>query len=134
MLCAFLRLPYDPDPGDTIPEGQDPAEHARARAGFRAIRHTVVRIIGNHLRAEAPISWQGHDLDFTDVVFTGATVSFRGARFVAGRVAFTGARFEGGTVTFPEATGAEACGTGGRYGRSSVVNVLGLKGSVHHLQ
>ena len=66
-------------------------------------------------RDDATVSWQGHDLDFTDVVFdggdlpgavfTGATVSFRGARFVGGTVNFGGARFEGGTVTFIGATG-----------------------------
>ena len=113
VLCAFLRLPYDPDPGDTIAEGQDPAEHARARARFRAIRevrHTVIRIIGNHLRDDATVSWQGHDLDFTDVVFDGGDfgqavftngrVSFRSARFIDGLVNFSGARFEGGTADF----------------------------------
>ncbi|MEU8343764.1 pentapeptide repeat-containing protein [Spirillospora sp. NPDC048832] len=113
VLCAYLRLPYDPDPGDAPAEGQDPAEHARARAAFRAIRevrHTVIRIIGNHLRDDAAVSWQGHDLDFTDVIFDGGDfshatfnanrVSFRSARFAGGRVSFKNARFEGGTVAF----------------------------------
>ncbi|MEV3925909.1 pentapeptide repeat-containing protein [Actinomadura coerulea] len=109
-LCAFLRLPYDPDPGDRPAERQgarvDPAEHARARAAYRAgreVRHTVIRIIGSHLRDGAPISWQGHNLDFTDVIFDGgdfngavfteADVSFRGARFISGKVSFSGAEF-----------------------------------------
>lgn len=113
VLCAFLRLPYAPDPGDALSEGRDPAEHARARADFRAIRevrHTVIRIIGNHLRNGASVSWQGHDLDFTDVVFDGGDlhdavftnghVSFRGAHFIDGSVNFSRAWFEGGTVDF----------------------------------
>jgi hypothetical protein len=72
VLCAFLRLPYDSDPGDGAAEGQDLGEHARVRAAFRGlreVRHTVIRIVGNHLRAGVPVSWQGHDFDFTDVVF-----------------------------------------------------------------
>jgi hypothetical protein len=125
VLCAYLRLPYDPDPGDTPAEDQDPAE--RARAAYRVIRevrHTIIRIIGNHLRDGATVSWQGYDLDFSDVVFdggdfhsaafTGRTsfvrarfvtgrVDFTGARFVTGRVDFAGARFEGGQVRFAHA-------------------------------
>ncbi|MEU4825110.1 hypothetical protein AB0H37_24830 [Actinomadura sp. NPDC023710] len=31
VLCAYLRLPYDPNPSDDPGEGQDPAGHARAR-------------------------------------------------------------------------------------------------------
>ncbi|GAA0269093.1 pentapeptide repeat-containing protein [Actinomadura nitritigenes] len=133
VLCAYLRLPYDPDPSDARGEGQDPVEHARARAAFHAIRevrHTVIRIIGLHLRHSAAVSWQGHDLDFTDVVFDGGDfghasfvdgrVSFRGARFVdgtvdfqsaafrSGRVDFHAARFEGGTVDFDGAVFAGA--------------------------
>ncbi|MGC4959695.1 hypothetical protein ACLQ2P_41415 [Actinomadura citrea] len=113
VLCAYLRLPYAPDPGADPAEGQDPAEHGRARATFRAIRevrHTVIRIIGNHLRDDATVSWQGHDLDFTEVIFDGgdfsyavfnaSRVSFRGAQFAGGTVAFHHARFPGGMVDF----------------------------------
>jgi hypothetical protein len=128
VLCAYLRLPYDPDPGDAPADGQDPAEHARARTVYRAVRevrHTVIRVIGNHLRAGAVVSWQGHDFDFTDVVFdgggfykvlftsgnvsfagarfAGGVVDFRGARFAGGEVDFRGARFEGGRVHFVDA-------------------------------
>ncbi|NYD51741.1 hypothetical protein BJY14_007724 [Actinomadura luteofluorescens] len=38
VLCAFLRLPYDSDPGDGPAEGQDLGEHPRARAAFRGLR------------------------------------------------------------------------------------------------
>ncbi|MQY04995.1 pentapeptide repeat-containing protein [Actinomadura macrotermitis] len=121
VLCAYLRLPYDPDPGDA-------PEHLQARQRYRAIRevrHTIIRIIGNHLRPEATVSWDGHDFDFTDVAFDGGdlrnihitsgtltftnaqfeggTVDFTGARFRGGTVDFTGARFKGGTVDFESA-------------------------------
>ncbi|QXJ25906.1 pentapeptide repeat-containing protein [Actinomadura graeca] len=113
VLCAFLRLPYDPDPGNTPADGQDPAGHAAARTAYRAIRevrHTIIRTIGNHLRDGAPISWRGHDLDFTDVVFDGgdfhdtvftdASISFQTARFVDASISFQGARFEDCLVDF----------------------------------
>ncbi|WP_200842484.1 pentapeptide repeat-containing protein [Actinomadura sp. K4S16] len=117
VLCAFLRLPYTPDPGDDPAEGQEPAAHAAARAAYlaaREVRHTVIRIIGNHLNGHTDVSWRGHDLDFTGAVFDGgdfhkavftndATISFQGARFVGGRVDFGDARFVGGTVDFEDA-------------------------------
>lgn len=104
VLCAYLRLPYDPDPDDASGIAKNSAKQAHARATFRAIRevrHTVIRIISNHLRDDATVSWQGHDLDFTDVVFDGG--DFSEAVFNANRVSFGGARFEGGTVDFHEA-------------------------------
>lgn len=112
VLCAFLRLPYAPDPGTNPAEGEHLGAHATARAAYlaaREVRHTVIRIIGNHLNGHTDISWRGHDLDFTDVVFDGgdfrsatfvdAYVSFRRAHFVDGVVNFGGARFAG-TVDF----------------------------------
>ncbi|MFI0453682.1 pentapeptide repeat-containing protein [Actinomadura sp. 6N118] len=113
VLCSFLRMPYDSDPGDKPAEGQDPAQHTTALKHYRArreVRHTVIRIIGNHLRDGASVSWQGHDLDFTDVVFDGgdfhgavfaaSNISFRDARFVSGKVNFEGAEFEADAVDF----------------------------------
>src|SRR6185312_8031775 len=64
VLCAYLRLPYDPDPG----EDADPAEKTAYRAN-REVRHTVIRLIGAHLRPGAAVTWQGLDFDFTGVVF-----------------------------------------------------------------
>jgi hypothetical protein len=82
MCCAAnLRMPYEPDPGEEAPEAE--------RLGFRAsreVRHTVIRVIGAHLRPGAAVSWQGSDFDFTDVVFDGA--NFYGAAFSGGRVDF----------------------------------------------
>jgi hypothetical protein len=41
VLCAYLRLPYDPDPG----EDTDAAAQAVYRAD-REVRHTIIRLIG----------------------------------------------------------------------------------------
>src|SRR5690349_3280139 len=40
VLCAYLRLPYDPDPG----EDAAPAERAAYRADGE-LRHTVIRVV-----------------------------------------------------------------------------------------
>jgi uncharacterized protein YjbI with pentapeptide repeats len=107
VLCAYLRLPYDPDPG----EDATPADRAAYRAN-REVRHTIIRLIRDHLLpdADAAVSWQGLNLDFTGVVFDGGDfagarfsdgiVRFGGASFVSGEVSFGRARFSGGTVDF----------------------------------
>ena len=105
VLCAYLRLPYDPDPGDDA----GPAERAAYRVD-REVRHTVIRVIAAHLKAGAAVSWQGRDFDFTGVVFdggdfttaefSGGTVRLTGAEFFGGNVYFTGAKFSGSTVSF----------------------------------
>jgi hypothetical protein len=119
VLCAYLRLPYDPDPGDA-----DPAERIAYQAN-REVRHTVIRLIGTHLRPGAAVSWQGLNFDFTgvifdggdfsyarfsggialfsDAVFSGGRVSFAGAEFSRGQVHFGGATFSGGEVSFRDA-------------------------------
>ncbi|MFI0813848.1 hypothetical protein [Streptomyces echinatus] len=46
VLCAYLQLPFTPDPGD------DPAhqqEHHRYLA-LRKVRHTILRLIDDHYR------------------------------------------------------------------------------------
>ncbi|MCK1795212.1 pentapeptide repeat-containing protein [Streptomyces sp. XM4193] len=116
VLCAYLRLPFTPDPGD------DPAhqeEHHRYLA-HRTVRHTILRLIGDHCRrpAEDRRSWQGHDLDLTgttidgalhfhDTEFSGGNVSLDDARFTDGDVILRGATFSGGNVSFD---GAEFSG------------------------
>jgi uncharacterized protein YjbI with pentapeptide repeats len=107
VLCAFLRMPYEPDPGQDAPESQRLAFQA-----IREVRHTVIRAITAHLK-DAAVSWQDLNFDFTGVVFDGGdfssarfsagTVNFSGARFSAGTVNFSGARFSGGTVNFDAA-------------------------------
>ena len=108
VLCAYLRLPY-------TAETDLPADDATARHAYlslREVRHTVIRLIRDHLRLapEHPHSWQGHNFGFTnvmfdggdlsDAVFSGGAVDFSGAVFCGGRVDFSGAVFSGGTVDF----------------------------------
>ena len=103
VLCAYLRMPYEPDPGQDAPEAQRLAFQA-----IREVRHTVIRVITAHLQ-DAAVSWQGLNFDFTGVVFDGG--DFGGARFSGGTVGFAGAsspaagrlhraEFSGGTVDF----------------------------------
>ena len=102
VLCAYLRMPYEPDPGQDAPEPQRLAFHAS-----REVRHTVIRIITAHLKKNAAVSWQGLDFDFTGAVFDCGNFMF--AQFSSGRVSFRGARFPGGEVNFnaAEFSGAE---------------------------
>ena len=93
VLCAYLRMPYEPDPGHDAPEPQRLAFQA-----IREVRHAVIRAITMRLRDGAPTSWQSLNFDFRGVVFDGG--DFSGARFSSGRVHFTRARFTGGTVDF----------------------------------
>jgi uncharacterized protein YjbI with pentapeptide repeats len=98
VLCGYLRLPYDPDPG---PAGR------YANPPDSAIRHTVIRVITEHLKAGAAVSWQGLNLDFTGVIFDGG--DFSGAVFSGGQVRFADAEFaDGAAVDF---TGTVFSGT-----------------------
>lgn len=124
VLCAYLRLPYTAEAD--LPAGDAEAWHAYL--ALREVRHTVIRLIRDHLglEPEHPHSWQGHDFDFTgvtfdggdfsavtfsggtvsfsDVTFSGGTVNFDGSTFSGGTVSFTGARFSGGTASFARST------------------------------
>jgi uncharacterized protein YjbI with pentapeptide repeats len=100
VLCAYLRLPYDPDPGDDAA----PVERTAYRAN-REVRHTIIRLIAAHLRPGAAVSWQGLNFDFTGVVFDGG--DFTAARFSGGKIFFNDAVFSGGTIGF---RGAEFSG------------------------
>jgi uncharacterized protein YjbI with pentapeptide repeats len=109
VLCAYLRLPYAPDPGGDA--------SAREQLDFRAsreVRQTVIRVITDHLKHndEAAVSWHGLNLDFTGAVFDGGSfdraqfccgaVSFNRAQF-SGEVSFRRAQFSGSTVNFDSA-------------------------------
>ncbi|MDQ0904023.1 hypothetical protein QFZ22_000008 [Streptomyces canus] len=101
VLCAYLQLPFTPDPGD------DPAhqeEHHRYLA-LRKVRHTILRLIGDHYRRPKGThgSWQGCDLDFMGVTIDGR-MNFDGAVFSGGQVSFDSAVFSGGQVSFGSAT------------------------------
>ncbi|MEU8810758.1 pentapeptide repeat-containing protein [Streptomyces violaceoruber] len=113
VLCAYLQLPFTPDPGDE-PAHQE--EHHRYLA-LRKVRHTILRLIGDHYRRPQGThrSWQGCDLDlngvtidghldFSGATFSGGTVSFGEATFADGIVSFDFATFADGTVSFESAT------------------------------
>ncbi|MFL1377328.1 pentapeptide repeat-containing protein [Nocardiopsis protaetiae] len=103
-------------PDEARREKQQAAQEERRRRGlefasFREVRHTIIRIIGNHLRE--PTRWRGKNYDFTGVVFDGGDL--HGAVFSAGTVGFGGAEFSGGTVDFG---GAEFSGGRVDFGRA----------------
>ena len=100
VLCAYLRMPYEPGPGDDAP-----VEKRLALQASREVRHSVIRVIAAHLNGTAPVSWCGLNFDFAGVVFDGG--DFSGAKFAGGTVNFAGAKFSGGTITF---AGAEFSG------------------------
>ncbi|MDQ0595839.1 hypothetical protein QF037_000184 [Streptomyces canus] len=101
VLCAYLQLPFTPDPGDD-PTHQE--EHHRYLA-LRKVRHTILRLIGDHYRRPQGThrSWQGCDLDLTDITID-STMDFNGATFSGGAVSFRGATFSNSTVDFSRAT------------------------------
>jgi hypothetical protein len=99
VLCAYLRLPYDPD---------DPSKH---REGDREVRRTTIRIIRDHLRnPDSANSWCGYNFSFEGAVFdvadltgawfTGGHVSFHAARLVGGSFHLVRVQFDGGHVWF----------------------------------
>jgi hypothetical protein len=91
VLCGYLRMPYEPDPGDEASEPE--------RLAFRAsheVRRTIIRVITAHLRDHAAKSWQGLNFDFEGAVFDGGDFSF--AEFSGGTVSFWHAKFPGGLV------------------------------------
>ncbi|MFD7407758.1 pentapeptide repeat-containing protein [Streptomyces sp. NPDC059866] len=140
VLCAYLRMPYETE-----------TTAAGYKEGEREVRHTIIRVIRDHLRdPDASASWCPYSFDFTGATFDGGdlsdshfqhSASFDGAKFKGRTVAFnfTGTRFHEGTVTFHK---AEFGGTvffnraqfdGGTVGflgaefRGARVNFLGAK-------
>ena len=71
VLCAYLRMPYEPGPGDDAP-----VEKRLALQAGREVRHTVIRVIAAHLNGTAPVSWCGLNFDFAGAEFSGGTVDF----------------------------------------------------------
>ncbi|MGW0359215.1 pentapeptide repeat-containing protein [Nocardia nova] len=129
VLCGYLRLPYDPDQGNTgrtkrvvttpttrPAEGLDPGkveDHHEYRQNDREVRATIVRVVAAHLRPTAAYSWSLNDFDFrtahlehidlTSSTFLGAAW-FGGATFSGpaefGRATFSGpAEFAGATFS-----------------------------------
>ncbi|MER7048378.1 pentapeptide repeat-containing protein [Streptomyces jumonjinensis] len=120
VLCAYLQLPFTPDPGD------DPAyqeEHHRNLA-LRKVRHTILRLVGDHYRRPRGThrSWQGCDLDLTGVTIDGI-LDFSGAVFPGRTMSFGGATFSGDTVDFTHATGTAPGGLVAAVGPSASATV-----------
>jgi hypothetical protein len=127
VLCAHLRMPYEPGPGDDAP-----MEERLAFRTSREVRHTVIRVIAAHLNSTAPVSWRGLNFDFTgavfdggsfaDAEFSGGNVSFADAEFSGGNVSFAGAEFSGGNVAFAgaEFSGAEVSFFGAKFSGGEV--------------
>src|SRR6266568_3710486 len=115
VLCAYLRMPYEPDPGE-----EAPAAELLAFRGSREVRHTVIRVIAAHLQRDAAASWWGLEFDFTGAVFDGG--NFEGATFHGSKVSFTGARFSGGRVSFENAlfSGGEVNFSGAEFSGGEV--------------
>ncbi len=115
VLCAYLQMPYQPDPGHQASEAERLAFGRNQR-----VRHSVIAVIASHLRDDARTSWQGHDFDFTGVRFDGGI--FRGVRFAGGRISFTGAQFTSGRVSFEDVrfTGGEVSFEDARFIGSQV--------------
>lgn len=57
-------MPYEPD-----------LEANAYKKGEREVRHTIIRVIRDHLQPEAPTSWSACDFDFTGATFDGGDLS-----------------------------------------------------------
>ena len=93
VLCAYLRMPYTPDPGTSA--------SAAERLAFgtnREVRHTMIRVITEHLQEDAAVPWQDLKFDFRGAVFDGG--EFRLAKISSGTMDFTDAEFSDGYVWF----------------------------------
>ncbi|TDW60684.1 pentapeptide repeat-containing protein [Kribbella pratensis] len=106
--------------------------HARlssSRQSSSPSRAAALRVIIDHLRSDARVSWSGHDFDLSNIAvveadfhgldLTGGSFSFDGATFaVSGpdiepwldeTVSFAGTKFAGANVTFRGATFGTEC-------------------------
>jgi uncharacterized protein YjbI with pentapeptide repeats len=120
VLCAYLRMPYEPDPGQDAPAPQRLVFQA-----IRQVRRTVIGVITAHLQWNAAVSWQGLNFDFTGAVFDGG--GFSGARF-SGGVSFDSARFSG-EVDFSNAQFSDgwAVFDGAQFSPGGTVNFGGVR-------
>ncbi len=115
VLCAYLRMPYEPNPGDKAPL----AERLAFKSGHE-VRHTVTLVIAAHLREGASVSWHGLNFDFTGAVLD--TGNFDGAVFSGGHVSFDAAEFSRGFVAFNQTqfSGAEVSFVGAKFSGGTV--------------
>lgn len=121
VLCAYLRVPWDPDPDKGHPTARKVIQSPGPRRatvtytypsglGESEVRRTIVRVIAAHLRSVAtvdgvqrPGAWSDMKLDFTSAAlpeadFTGCTFSdaiFLGTQFLNSVTSFEDAIFSG---------------------------------------
>ncbi|MFF0766939.1 hypothetical protein ACFYWH_44290 [Streptomyces sp. NPDC003737] len=121
VLCAYLRLPYTAEAA--LPAGDAEARHPYL--ALREVRHTVIRLVRDHLRLEPehPRAWQGHDFDFTGVTFDGS--DFSGSTSSGGTVDFSSSTYSGGEVSFDTSTYS-----GGTVGEA--VRICAVRSSTVH--
>ncbi|MFW6641612.1 pentapeptide repeat-containing protein [Nocardiopsis algeriensis] len=107
VLCAYLRMPYTPEP-EALPKNASKVRREEHRerqlefASFREVRHTIIRVIAGRLNNLSwPTRWHRKDYDFTGAVFDGGDL--RNARFDGGSVDFSRAVFRQGVVRFDHA-------------------------------
>ncbi|WP_433683796.1 pentapeptide repeat-containing protein [Nocardia sp. CA-119907] len=122
VLCGYLQLPYEPADGSNhLVSRAESAEEAGVkvervyefRRNDREVRRAIVRVIAQHLKPSAEISWSACTLtfnnaviekaDFRYAVFLGRHTSFAGATFI-GPTTFEFASFAGLHLTFRGAT------------------------------
>jgi hypothetical protein len=107
VLCGYLRMPYEPDPGSGAPTAE--------RVSFardREVRHAAIGVIREHLNPQIGRTlWQECHFDFRGTVFDGGafayievpegcTLNFLDAKFVDGVTEFQGSKFTGGLANF----------------------------------
>lgn len=101
VLCAYVRMPYEPPPKRTEREkiGLQPFKEILEE---RLVRKTVMTVIGDRLRAE-PIdgkTWHECDFDFTGATFDECDLH---RAVFKGRATFSYARFPVGVFDFNDA-------------------------------
>jgi uncharacterized protein YjbI with pentapeptide repeats len=123
LLCAYVRLPYDPAAGllrtvvseHTWPVGAATGKEQRTYERLpndRDVRLTIIALIKGHLQPEAETSWSKYDYNFSGAVFDDG--DFAGAEFsgdvnfnhttFSGNFDFSKTSFSGRLATFSGAT------------------------------
>lgn len=94
LLCAYLRMPYQPPGDESEPDHRD-------RLQEREVRFTAQRLLADHLHPSEPTFWENATLDLTGATLIDFTLTYCALRTVSFRSAtFTGdADFESTTFT-----------------------------------
>lgn len=112
VLCAYLRMPYDPPRLPKKLTAEEIKEH-RHICQEQQVRHAILDVMADRLRTE-PVdgrTWHWCDFDFSSATLDGGNfassvflgqVSFNGASFPEGHIYLGGVKFHG-SVAFYEA-------------------------------